>query len=325
MRNQTHLITYVDRLAGDLAGLHSLLHGPLAGVFGGVHLLPFFDPIDGSDAGFDPIDHTTVDHRLGSWDDVTRIAESHDVMADLIVNHVSAQSQQFRDWQENGSDSSCDGMFLTHDAVYPTGATEQELLATYRPRPGLPFSLATVDGRLRLLWTTFTSNQIDIDVSHPAAREYLLHVLDHFAEAGVNLVRLDAVGYAVKKRGTSSFMIAETFDFIEDLQRECRARGMTMLVEIRGFYGTQLEIARRVDLVYDFALPPLVLDALYTADAGPLKDWIRMRPENCVTVLDTHDGIGIVDVAADPISGGQALLSSERLDALVERIHTESG
>ncbi len=69
MRNQTQLITYVDRLAADLPGLSELLKGPLAGVFGGVHLLPFFHPIDGSDAGFDPIDHTAVDHRLGSWND----------------------------------------------------------------------------------------------------------------------------------------------------------------------------------------------------------------------------------------------------------------
>ena len=38
-----------------------LLQGPLAGVFGGVHLLPFFTPIDGADAGFDPVDHTQVD------------------------------------------------------------------------------------------------------------------------------------------------------------------------------------------------------------------------------------------------------------------------
>ncbi|MFW2380846.1 MAG: sucrose phosphorylase [Acidimicrobiales bacterium] len=325
MRNQTQLITYVDRLAGDLTGLLALLNGPLAGVFGGVHLLPFFHPIDGSDAGFDPIDHTSVDHRLGGWGEVAEIGESYDVMADLIVNHMSAQSAQFLDWSQNGSESSYDGMFLTYETVYPGGATEQELLATYRPRPGLPFSLATIDGRLRLMWTTFTSNQIDIDVSHPEARAYLLQILDRLAQAGVNLVRLDAVGYGVKKRGTSSFMIPETFEFIEGLRRECVARGMTMLVEIRGYFRTQMKIAEKVDLVYDFALPALVLDALYTGDSGPLKEWIGIRPLNCVTVLDTHDGIGVVDVGADPISGGPALLPPARLDALVERMHSESG
>jgi len=54
MRNSPQLITYADRLAGDLQGVLQLLNGPFAGAFGGVHILPFFDPIDGADAGFDP-------------------------------------------------------------------------------------------------------------------------------------------------------------------------------------------------------------------------------------------------------------------------------
>jgi len=66
VKNQVQLITYVDRLAGNLKLLKSLLTGTLAGFFGGVHLLPFFVPIDGADAGFDPTDHTQVDLRLGN-------------------------------------------------------------------------------------------------------------------------------------------------------------------------------------------------------------------------------------------------------------------
>ena len=75
MKNQVQLITYVDRLSGGgLAELAALLAGPLRGLFGGVHLLPFFHPIDGADAGFDPIDHTRVDPRLGDWRDVAALA-----------------------------------------------------------------------------------------------------------------------------------------------------------------------------------------------------------------------------------------------------------
>ena len=66
MRDRVQLIAYVDRLGGGgLRELGALLDGPLAGLFGGIHLLPFFHPIDGADAGFDPIDHTRVDPRLG--------------------------------------------------------------------------------------------------------------------------------------------------------------------------------------------------------------------------------------------------------------------
>ena len=96
----------MDRLSGGgLAALGDLLHGPLANVFGGVHLLPFFDPIDGSDAGFDPKDHTTVDPRLGTWDDMRALTGTLDVMADMIVNHVSADSPQFQDYLKQGEAS----------------------------------------------------------------------------------------------------------------------------------------------------------------------------------------------------------------------------
>jgi sucrose phosphorylase len=74
VRNQVQLITYADRLAGDLRG-QGAADRPARGAFGGVHLLPFFDPIDGADAGFDPIDHRAVDPRLGTWDDVEAIGE----------------------------------------------------------------------------------------------------------------------------------------------------------------------------------------------------------------------------------------------------------
>ena len=74
-------------------------------------------------------------------------------------------------------------------------------------------------------------------------------------------IRLDAVGHAVKRAGTSCFMIPETFAFIADLTAEARARGMEVLVEVHGYYQEQIAIARQVDRVYDNALPPLVLHA----------------------------------------------------------------
>ena len=88
----------MDRLTGGTFGdLVPLLDGPFKDAFGGVHLLPFFDPIDGADAGFDPIDHTRVDPRLGTWADVKALTARTAVMADLIVNHVSQTlSRSFR-------------------------------------------------------------------------------------------------------------------------------------------------------------------------------------------------------------------------------------
>ena len=328
MKNQVQLITYVDRLGGGgLKELDALLRGPLAGVFGGVHLLPFFHPIDGADAGFDPIDHTQVDPRLGGWPELRALAEATDVMADVIVNHMSSDSPQFRDWAEKGDGSKHASLFLTFDRVFPRGATEADLLAIYRPRPGLPFSVTTLaGGKRRLLWTTFTSQQIDIDVPHALGRAYLQDILETFAASGIRMVRLDAVGYAIKKAGSSCFMMPETFEFIAEFAAQARVLGIEVLVEIHSYFQRQIEIAARVDWVYDFALPPLVLHALFFGTAAPLKRWIGMRPNNALTVLDTHDGIGIIDIGADAgdRAGRPGLVPPTELDALVERIHANS-
>jgi sucrose phosphorylase len=328
MKNRAQLMTYVDRLtAGSFRDLQQLLAGPLNGVFGGVHILPFFDPIDGSDAGFDPIDHTQVDSRLGTWDDVRRLARETEIVADLIVNHISRHSTQFKAYEEQGDHSPSAELFLTYSRVFPNGARESDLLALYRPRPGLPLTRHRIArDREVLLWTTFTSEQIDIDVRHDEGRRYLDSILSRFQAAGIHTVRLDAVGYAIKKAGTSCFMIPDTFDFIAELAERAHSRGIEVLVEIHGHYQDQINIASKVDWVYDFALPPLVLHTLYTHDAAALKRWLRLRPTNAVTVLDTHDGIGVLDVAGDRQGRDAAgLLTLEEIERLVETIHDRAG
>ncbi len=327
MAADVELIAYADRFGGDLRGLRELLDGPLAGLFGGVHVLPFYRPFDGADAGFDPVDHTEVDERLGSWDDVAALSKDRAVMVDVIVNHVSSASPQFVDWLARGSESPYDGMFLTLGGAFPDGAREQDLVRLYRPRPGLPFTTYQLaDGSKRLVWTTFTAQQVDVDVRAPATQAYLRLVLDRIADAGVANVRLDAVGYAVKSPGSTSFMTPETFAFIDTLTEWCHDRGLEVLVEVHSYYRQQIEIARKVDRVYDFALPPLVLHALTAADADPLLSWLAARPTNAVTVLDTHDGIGVIDVGADAQDRTQlGLLTPEQIDTLVETMHDNSG
>ena len=326
MKNSVQLIAYVDRFGGTFTGLRELLAGPLSGLFGGVHLLPFFERIDGADAGFDPIDHTRVDARLGTWDDVAALARETDVMADVIVNHISSRSPQFLDFAERGARSKFAGMLLTLDGVFPKGADERDLLAIYRPRPGLPFTTLTLaDGTRRIFWTTFTPEQIDIDVTHPCGGEYLEEILRTFGAHGIKMIRLDAIGYAIKKAGTSCFMLPETFDFIGTLAARARRHGLEVLVEVHSHYEQQIEIARRVDWVYDFALPPLVLHAFSRGTARALKRWIAIRPRNALTVLDTHDGIGVIDIAGEHGGEGRpGLVADDDLDGLVEDIHAKS-
>src|SRR5205085_12432702 len=98
-------------------------------------------------------------------------------MSYLIDIHVSNLSAQFDNFRQQRDRSPYKDLFLTYGRVFPNGATERELCQIYRPRPGLPFTKTRLDdGTERLLWTTFTSEQIDIDVRSSAGRAYLTQI-----------------------------------------------------------------------------------------------------------------------------------------------------
>ena len=324
MNNKIQLITYVDRLSGgNISDLKQLLDKHYQSSIDGVHLLPFYYPIDGSDAGFDPIDHTTVDHRLGNWEDVKNLGEGYQLMADLIVNHMSAKSSEFQDVLENGRNSEFWELFLSKESVFPNGMSSEEQQAIYRPRPGSCFTTYKLaSGEEVEFWTTFTSNQIDINVESEAGKAYLNKILTTFSESNIKLIRLDAAGYALKRAGSRCFMLPETFDFIDKLTEQAKELGMTTLVEIHSHFETQIAIAKKASLVYDFALPPLVLHTLIKRDANALNHWFNIAPRNCITVLDTHDGIGIIDVGPENEKSG--LLKANEINDLVNSIHKNS-
>ena len=76
-----------------------------------------------------------------------------------------------------------------------------------------------------------------------------------------------------------------------ELTKSIHKHGMTTLAEVHAHYEVQIEIAKRVDYVYDFALPPLILFSIFSKTTTRLKQWYSVSPRNCLTVLDTHDGI----------------------------------
>lgn len=320
------LIAYADRLGGDLAGLEKVMVAAFDDVFDGVHVLPFFLPFDGADAGFDPDDHARIDPRLGDWPDLRSLARGRRVMADLIVNHMSTRSAPFQSFLAEGDASEFAPMFLTLSSIFPDGVTEADLARIYRPRPGLPFTAVTAGGERRLIWTTFTAQQVDLDVRSDQFWTYLTGVIDALLDGGVTMLRLDAVGYTGKVAGTSCFMTEESAALVARISDYVHDRGAEVLLEVHGHHELQVEIARTVDYVYDFALPPLLLHALHRHDPGPLMRWLAIRPENSINVLDTHDGIGVIDVGpshTEPARPG--LLDEEEIDALVASIHANSG
>jgi sucrose phosphorylase len=326
MDNKVQLITYADRLGeGTLASMTEMLRTRFEGVYAGVHILPFFTTFDGADAGFDPIDHCQVDPRLGSWEDITELSTTHEVMVDTIVNHMSWQSKQFQDVMARGEASPYHPMFLTMSSVFPEGASEADLAGIYRPRPGLPFTHYQWAGKTRLVWTSFTPQQVDIDTDSAEGWAYLTSILDRLAASHVSYIRLDAVGYGAKEAGTSCFMTPKTFGLIGRIKREAADRGLETLIEVHSYYQKQIGIASKVDRVYDFALPPLLLHSIFTGDLQALAHWVEVRPNNAVTVLDTHDGIGVIDIGSDQLDRSlKGLVSDKAVDALVETIHSKT-
>ena len=316
------ILVYAERVGGNLGEIEKLLKGPLAD-FSGIHVLPFFHPYDGDDAGFDPIDHKIVDPRLGTWADFKRISETHELTADLIVNHASYLSPEFLDWQEKGDASEYAGMFLTFDAVFPDGGTEEGITSFYRPRPGFPFTAYNVAGKRRWVWTTFMPSQVDIDIKHPAGQDYLDRVLKALQSGGVKVVRLDAVGYAVKTPGTDSFMTPETLEFVKEITEKIHSYGMRVLVEVHAHYTQQLDIAPLVDLIYDFQTAPLLLHSFFTGTVDRLDDWFKIRPNNCLNVLDTHDGYGVID--GGPIGGRPGLITQDEMAFIFKKAEENTG
>jgi len=310
LRNQVQLITYPDSLDGALPGVRRFLDTYLSDAVGGVHILPFYP--SSADRGFAPLTHLEVDPDFGDWDDIKEISSRYDLVADFTVNHISCLSDYFRDFIEKGDNSYYASMFLDVDTFLKRHGAELDALAdTYRPRPTLPFTTFQFeDGTTRRLWTTCTDHQIDLDVHSDVTKEVMLSFIEKLSENGVNLIRLDAVGYAVKKPWTKSFLIPETYEFIGWL-REVTPLHIDLLADIHHDPEKQKSLldSGSVEWTYDFSLPLLTLHAMYSGETKNLLNWINSRPEEQITTLDTHDGIGVIDVAG--------LMTQEEVDATI--------
>ena len=293
------LLTYPDSLGGDLRALGDLLDGSLSGLFRGVHVLPPF-PSSG-DRGFAPLTYREIDPTFGTWDDVRRIARDHDVLLDLMINHISRQSAEFRDFERHGRRSPSADLFITLDKVWPGGDPPAgDVGRIFLRKPTAPFSTITIEdtGDQERVWTSFGSaewsEQIDLDITTAATRALITDWLRFFAEQGVRIVRLDAVGYVIKKPGTTCFMVEpEIYDFLEWVTGVASSVGLAVLPEVHDRYPTHERLAEHGFWSYDFVLPGLVLHAFATGDVAHLAAHLARSPDRQFTTLDCHDGIPI--------------------------------
>lgn len=315
------LITYGDMVQekgqAPLRTLAEFCEAHLREVISGIHLLPHFPYT--SDDGFSITNYLAVNPALGTWNDVARLGQSFDLMFDAVFNHMSAQSEWCRKFLAD---------VPAYRDFFVTVEGNPDLSRVVRPRT-LPLltGFQSASG-LRQVWTTFSTDQADLNFKNPEVLLATLRALLFYVEKGARFIRLDAIAYLWKSIGTPCIHLPQTHRVIQ-LWRAVLdevAPQVLLITETNvphtdniSYFGDGTNEAQ---LVYNFALPPLVLHALLRRDATHLTRWAQSLslPSDRVTFfnfLASHDGIGL-----NPARG---LLPEAEIDYLVDRCQSHGG
>ncbi|MEJ2157228.1 MAG: sugar phosphorylase [Desulfobacteraceae bacterium] len=315
------LISYGDTLRSNdltpLQTLHKFAVQYLKQSFSAIHFLPLF-PYS-SDDGFSVVDYKEINREMGRWQDVEQVGQDFDLMFDYVLNHISAQSPWF-----NAYLAGTPGFEDLAIEVSP----EADLNTVTRPR-ALPLvtPFVKVSGEKVLVWTTFSQDQIDLNYRSVDVLEKMIDVLLFYIAKGARMIRMDAVAYLWKQIGTPCIHLSQTHDMVRLFRAllDCVAPDALIITETNvphqeniGYFGNGFDEAQ---MVYNFTLPPLLLHAFITGDAGELSRWARSlnTPSPQTTFFNftaSHDGIGV-----RPLEG---ILSPQAIGRL-ENMAVENG
>lgn len=314
------LITYADTIQQadekPLATLHQFLNRCLSDIISAVHILPFF-PYS-SDDGFSVMDYLAVNESHGNWEDVEAIARDFKLMADLVINHMSARSRWFENFKKR-IDPGKDYFF--------EGNPRDDLSAVVRPRTSPLLTPVQTDDGERYLWCTFSEDQVDLNFANPQVLIEFAAIIWYYLERGVIIFRLDAVAFLWKEPGTPSIHLQETHELIKILRLliEHHSSDAVVITETNvpnrenlTYFGN----ANEAHVIYNFSLPPLLINTLVTGDCKHLKTWLMSMPPaqmgtTYLNFIASHDGIGM-----RPTDG---LLSEEEKQRLVNTMDSFGG
>ncbi len=320
------LITYGDLLRGEgkspLATLAAFCDGYLEGTINTLHILPFF-PYS-SDRGFSIIDFETVDPNLGSWEDIEDLENRYQLMFDGVINHVSSKSRWFHEFQ-NRTPYYKD-FFIAYSSPDELTAEQRKLI--FRPRTSdILTSFQTLNGPI-YVWTTFSRDQVDLDYTNPNVLLRVIEILLMYVRRGADILRLDAVTFLWAEPGTPCANLEETHEIVKLIRdvMDTVAPGVALVTETNipheenvSYFGNGRDEA---PMVYNFALPPLVLYTFYKGDATILSRWAAdLKTPSDTTAffnfLDSHDGIGVM--------AAKNILAPEEIDFIIRRAKEHGG
>lgn len=286
------------------------------GYINGVHILPFY-PFT-SDDGFSVLDYSSVNESLGDWSDIQSIAADYSLMSDLVINHCSARSPWF------------DNFIKDRDPgrnFFVTASPDDDLSAVVRPRTNpLLREVETVNGT-QYVWCTFSHDQVDLNFRNPEVLKQFVSIIRQYLDSGVRLFRLDAVAFLWKQPGTNCLNLEQTHEIVRLLRTLIEhAQDDAIIVtetnipnrENLAYFGN----ANEAHWVYNFSLPPLLVNSLITGDCHYLKQWMMSMPPArngtaYFNFIASHDGIGL-----RPAEG---LLTEGEINTLVETMQTFGG
>ena len=311
------LITYPDTICREnekpLKTLRRFLKTYVKDAISGIHILPFFP--SSSDGGYAVMDYKEVDPRFGGWEDVWEIAGEYRLMVDLVMNHVSSKSKWFRRFK--GGDVRYRDYFLWSD-------NRMEMPEVFRPRDLPLFTEFETAMGTKYVWTTFSADQVDLNYKNP---EVLLRIIDVFLfylSQGVEIVRLDAIGYVWKEPHTSCVNLSKTHQIVRLLRGilEYVAPYALILTEANFPYRDNVSYfgeGHEANMVYKFSLPPLVLDAFARKDTTYIREVSNRTREDLLffDFLASQDGIGL--------SSAKEILAARDFNNLLRLTETRGG
>ncbi|MGB0449908.1 MAG: sugar phosphorylase, partial [Porticoccaceae bacterium] len=314
------VISYGDSILQEgETPLHSLKHfldKQVKGSINGVHILPFY-PFT-SDDGFSVLDYSSVNESLGDWADIEYIAADYKLMSDLVINHCSARSPWFENFL-NGRDPGRN--------FFVTASPDDDLSAVVRPRTNpLLREVKTADG-IQHVWCTFSHDQVDLNFRNPEVLKQFASIIRQYLDSGVRIFRLDAVAFLWKEPGTKCINLDQTHEVIRLLRTLIeQAQSDAVIVtetnipnrENLAYFGN----ANEAHWIYNFSLPPLLVNTLVTGDCNYLKQWMMSMPPArngtaYFNFIASHDGIGL-----RPAEG---LLDDSEINTLVETMEQFGG
>lgn len=318
--NDVLMITYGDSISRThekpLHTLRYFLHRHFKETVNSVHILPFF-PYS-SDDGFSVINYRQVNDTLGEWSDIEEVAAEFRLMSDLVINHCSSRSEWFEQFKRNEDPGK--NYFVTEDPSI-------DLSEVIRPRTNpLLREVETLNGT-RHVWCTFSHDQVDLNFANPDVLVEFAAIIAFYLDRGIKIFRLDAIAFVWKRIGTNCLNLTETHEIVRLLRTLIEHRDPNALIitetnipnrENLAYFGNGNE----AHIIYNFALPPLLLHGMLSGSNHYLNNWLMSMPpaQDGTTYLNfiaSHDGIGL-----RPIEG---ILTDEEVGQIMSTMEQFGG